>query len=339
MSHTVVIAGAGVMGASLAQVYALAGYQTIVYDVVEAGLSKGRHMVDLNQETMIREGLVTPEDSAAMLERIRYTMDKECFRSCDLVVECIVERMDVKHAFWREVSAMVPPTALLATNTSGLRISQIAEAVERPERFMGQHWLNPPHLIPMCEIIAGEKTDPACVEQMRQLVLELGKSPVVVKDIPGFVSNRLQFALLREALYIVESGAATLEDVDTVLKAGLGLRYAALGPFGVADFGGWTPLTTSTATSTPICATPRRDIPSCVKKWSVASWASRADRAFMTTPAKRQMPSSGSGTSCISILQRFSTSISNKKELRQCRSSFLIVYPKQSSSITLATPS
>ncbi len=238
MSHTVVIAGAGVMGASLAQVYALAGYQTTVYDVVEAGLSKGRHMVDLNQETMIREGLVTPEDSAAMLERIRYTMDKECFRSCDLVVECIVERMDVKHAFWREVSAMVPPTTLLATNTSGLRISQIAEAVERPERFMGQHWLNPPHLIPMCEIIAGEKTDPACVEQMRQLVLELGKSPVVVKDIPGFVSNRLQFALLREALYIVESGAATLEDVDTVLKAGLGLRYAALGPFGVADFGG-----------------------------------------------------------------------------------------------------
>lgn len=238
MSHTVVIAGAGVMGASLAQVYALAGYQTTVYDVVEAGLSKGRHMVDLNQETMIREGLVTPEDSAAMLERITYTMGKECFRNCDLVVECIVERMDVKHTFWREISTLVSPTALLATNTSGLRISKIAEAVERPERFMGQHWLNPPHLIPMCEIIAGEKTDPACAEQMRQLVLKLGKSPVIVKDIPGFVSNRLQFALLREALYIVESGAATLEDVDTVLKAGLGLRYAALGPFGVADFGG-----------------------------------------------------------------------------------------------------
>ena len=103
---------------------------------------------------------------------------------------------------------------------------------------MGQHWLNPPHLLPLCEIIAGEKTSPENVQKMRTLVESLDKQPVVVADINGFIINRIQFALLREALHIVDIGAATFEDVDTVLKAGMGLRYAALGPFGVADFGG-----------------------------------------------------------------------------------------------------
>lgn len=238
MSKKVVIAGAGVMGASLAQVYALAGYPVVVYDVVAEGIEKGKHLVELNQQTMTGEGLISPEESAAAVARIGYTMDMDCFRDCGLVVECIVERMDVKQRFWHEVSRLVPREALLATNTSGLHITEIAQAVDGPERFMGQHWLNPPHLLPLCEIIAGEKTGPERVQEMRELILALGKSPVVVKDINGFITNRLQFALLREALYIVGSGAASFEDVDTALKAGMGLRYAALGPFGVADFGG-----------------------------------------------------------------------------------------------------
>lgn len=237
-SKKVVIAGAGVMGASLAQVYAMAGYETVVYDVIEAGLEKGKHLLDVNQETLVREGLLTEEESGSAKERITFTLEKDCFADCGLVVECIIENMEIKKKFWTEVSALAPEEALLATNTSGLKISEIAEAVKAPERFMGQHWLNPPHLLPLCEIIAGEKTSEEKVAQMRQLVSGLGKSPVVVKDINGFIINRLQFALLREALFIVDSGAATFEDVDTVLKAGMGLRYAVLGPFGVADFGG-----------------------------------------------------------------------------------------------------
>lgn len=236
--NKVVIAGAGVMGASLAQVYSLAGYETWVYDVVEAGLEKGRHLIALNQEILIREGLVTAEESAAACGRITFTLEKECFRDCCLVVECVVERIDVKHSFWKEVSEMVPEEALLTTNTSGLSITEIAKVCKKPERFMGQHWLNPPHLIPLCEIIAGEQTAQEHLDAMRDLISSMGKHPIFVKDIPGFVTNRLQFALLREALNIVDMGAATIEDVDTALKAGMGLRYAALGPFGVADFGG-----------------------------------------------------------------------------------------------------
>ena len=173
-----------------------------------------------------------------MLSRIRMTTDKADYQDAALVVESIVEKLDAKQAFWEEISALVPAEALLATNTSGLKITEIAKACKHPERFMGQHWLNPPHLLPLCEIIAGEQTAPENVQKMRTLVKNLGKQPVVVADINGFIINRIQFALLREALHIVDIGAATVEDVDTALKAGMGLRYAALGPFGVADFGG-----------------------------------------------------------------------------------------------------
>ena len=238
MSKKIVIAGAGVMGASLAQVYALAGYKVVLYDVIEAGLEKGKHLVDLNQETLVNEGIITKEQSEDVYRKISYTMEKDDFRDCDLVLECIIERMDIKQSFWKEVSEIAREDILLATNTSGLSVTEMAKAVKNPERFMGQHWLNPPHLLPLCEIIKGDQTSDENIAKMRELVKELGKSPVVVKDIQGFLINRIQFAVLREALYIVESGAATFEDIDTVLKAGMGLRYSVLGPFGVADHGG-----------------------------------------------------------------------------------------------------
>ena len=234
----VVIAGAGVMGASLAQVYAKGGYEVVLYDICEEGIEKGKHLVDLNQETLVNEGILTKVESDKIYSLISYTTSKDCFKDCFLVLECIVEKINVKHSFWKEVSELTPEDALLATNTSGLSITEIAKAVKKPARFIGQHWLNPPHLLMLCEIIVGEETSKETVETMRDLVRGLEKQPVVVKDISGFIVNRIQFAILREALYIVESGAATFEDVDTVMKAGMGLRYSVLGPFGVADHGG-----------------------------------------------------------------------------------------------------
>lgn len=238
IEKSVVMAGAGTMGASLAQVYAKAGYKTVVYDIADNCLERGRHLIEINEKTLVDEDIITAEESEKIMSLITFTTDKSCFSECGLVVESIVENMDIKKNFWKEVSALVQDDTLLATNTSGLHITEIAEAVKNPERFVGQHWLNPPHLLPLCEIVVGEKTSEDTVKKMRQLVKELGKSPVVVKDINGFLINRIQFAVLREALYLVETGAATVEDIDTVMKAGMGLRYAALGPFGVAAFGG-----------------------------------------------------------------------------------------------------
>lgn len=237
-SNKAVMAGAGFMGASLAQVYALAGYETWIYNRSESGLEKGKHLIQVNQEEMVREGLITKEQSDAVHERIHYTTGRECFEDCCIVVESLVEQLEVKQSFFKEISQLVPAEALLASNTSGLHITDIAVDCRYPERFMGQHWLNPPHLLPLCEIIAGAKTSEESILRMRELVKSLGKKPVVVADINGFIVNRIQFAMLREALHIVEMGAATPADIDNVLKAGMGIRYAALGPFGIADQGG-----------------------------------------------------------------------------------------------------
>ena len=238
MNNKVVIAGAGVMGASIAQVYALAGWETVVLVRRIESADKGKELIRLNQQTMVEEKLITEEQSQSAIARICFTEDKKEYTDCALVVECIVEDLKAKQDYFYEVSRLVPAETLLATNTSGLHISEIAKTVDRPERFMGQHWLNPPHLLPICEIVEGDRTEKTYLEQMRQIVLDLGKKPVIVKDINGFLVNRLQFALLREALYIVSTGAASCSDIDAVLKGGLGLRYAALGAFGVADFGG-----------------------------------------------------------------------------------------------------
>lgn len=237
-NNKVVLAGAGTMGASLAQVYALAGWETVLYNRSESGLERAATLIELNQTTLVSQGLYTEAESAAMYTRLTMTTDKTVFSDAALVVESIAENLEIKQNFWKEISPLVPEEALLATNTSGLHISQIAEAVHLPQRFIGQHWLNPPHLLPLCELIVGDKTNDDTVASMRELIYKLGKEPVVVRDINGFIINRIQFAVLREALHIVESGAASFEDVDMALKAGMGLRYSILGPFGIADFGG-----------------------------------------------------------------------------------------------------
>ena len=171
--NRVIIAGAGTMGASLAQVYAQSGYETVVYDISDNSLERGRHLIEVNEKTLVDEGILTAEESEKLKNRISFTTDKGCFSDCCLVVESIVENMYIKKDFWKEISSLVPEDALLATNTSGLHISEIAEAVNKPERFIGQHWLNPPHLLPLCEIVVGDKTAEETVTKMRQLVKDI----------------------------------------------------------------------------------------------------------------------------------------------------------------------
>ncbi|MEG0156476.1 MAG: 3-hydroxyacyl-CoA dehydrogenase NAD-binding domain-containing protein, partial [Anaerovoracaceae bacterium] len=146
---------------------------------------------------------------------------------------------EVKHDFWSKVSRLVDEEVLLTTNTSGLSISSIAQAVKGPERFVGMHWFNPPHIIPLIEVINGDKTTDSAAEAVSELAKTLGKKPVrVKKDVPGFAANRVQFAILRELLHLVEEEVICFEDADDLMKYGLGLRYACLGPFEIADMGG-----------------------------------------------------------------------------------------------------
>lgn len=237
--HEIAIAGAGLMGASMAQQFAGAGYPVALYDISQQALEKGRQLIALNQSQAVESGAFTPSQSEAVQGRIAYTTDKACFNRCQLVVESIVEDMAIKQDFWREVSALTPPDCVLATNTSGLSITAIATAVQNPGRFVGMHWFNPAHLIPLVEVISGQETAPETAEFIYALADSIGKKPIrVQKDAPGFIANRLQLAILREALHIAESGIGSVEDVDRCMKYGLGLRYACLGPFEVCDLGG-----------------------------------------------------------------------------------------------------
>lgn len=238
MIQKVSIAGAGTMGASLAQTFGLFGYDVTVYDIYEAALEKAKRLVDINQETWINAGIVSSEKSEELKQRITYTNDVNSFSHCDFLIEAILENIDVKHTFWGEVSKIVRPDAILCSNTSGLSITRIAETVEHPERFAGMHWMNPPHIIPLIEVIQGKLTSDETIQVVYDLALALHKKPVKVKDAPSFVLNRLQQAILREALYIVQEGITTPEGVDDVMKYALGFRYAAFGPFEICDLGG-----------------------------------------------------------------------------------------------------
>ena len=144
-----------------------------------------------------------------------------------------------KHQLWQKISDLAREDAILTTNTSGLSITEIAKAVQRPERFCGMHWFNPPHLVPLVEVIKGEKTEDQTARVVAELAERIGKKAVTVKkDAKGFIGNRLQTAILREALHIVQSGIADAEDVDKAVTYGIGSRYACLGPLETADFGG-----------------------------------------------------------------------------------------------------
>lgn len=220
------VAGAGTMGMSIALSFAKHGYEVTVYDISEECLEKGKHF--------IRES-----GNEALVSEFSYTTNIEDCIGKDFVSESIVEILDIKKEFWSKVSRLVDEDVILTSNTSGLSINAMAEAVKCPERFLGMHWFNPPHLVPLIEIIKGDATTDAAAKTVYEISKILEKKPIYVnKDVPGFAANRIQFTVLRELLYMVENGIVSYEDGDALLKYGLGLRYACLGPFEIADFGG-----------------------------------------------------------------------------------------------------
>ncbi|MDR1977962.1 MAG: 3-hydroxyacyl-CoA dehydrogenase family protein [Synergistaceae bacterium] len=235
----IVIAGAGLMGASMGQIFARWGYLVTLYDIAWEGLDKGRELIAINQRALVSQGDLSGDLSRKVLSRISYTTAIDAFKEADFVIEAIVENLGVKLDFWKEASRLAPDEAVLTTNTSGLSITEISGAVRLPERFCGMHWVNPPHIVPLVEVIQGKSTAEETVEAVREVALSVHRHPVTVRGDPrGFLLNRLQYAVLREALHLVENGYASVKDVDDVMKYGLGMRYACIGPFETVDLGG-----------------------------------------------------------------------------------------------------
>ncbi len=239
MIRQIVVAGAGTMGSSMAQIFAENGYLVTLYDLSEQALDTAKVRIMGSVNTLLEEKELNEHQAEALFAHLSYSNEKDCFKTCDLVVENIVEKEAVKRSFYQEISELVSPQTLLATNTSGLSINVLASAVQHPQRFIGMHWFNPPHLIPLIEIIKGDQTSEDTASQIYELSLANHKKPVIVeKDVLGFAANRLQFALLREALALVEDGVVSMEGIDDGMTYGLGFRYACLGPLAIADFGG-----------------------------------------------------------------------------------------------------
>ena len=234
----IVVAGAGTMGVVLTRLFAQYGWEVTLWNRRQVSLDKAREVI-ARDLTAARDQGALEEAPETVQGRIAYTTDFAVYETAGFVIENIAEDLEVKHTFWEKVSALVPETALLTTNTSGLRVSDIARAVKDPGRFCGMHFWNPPDLLPLVEITKGEETRDETAQAVRELALSLEKRPVIVKkDILGILGNRLQYAVLREALHILAMGAAGPEEIDAAMKYGPGFRYSILGPFETGDLGG-----------------------------------------------------------------------------------------------------
>jgi 3-hydroxybutyryl-CoA dehydrogenase len=236
----VAIIGAGTMGAGMGMCYAQAGYEVALYDVRAEQLGLALERIGKSQALFVEEGLITAAEAEAARARISTATDlRAALCGVQFVLEAAPERLALKQALFREIEALCTADTILATNTSGLSITAIASVCEHRERVGGQHWANPAEIVPLVEVIRGEQTSEETVDLISRVTATMGKVPVVVqKDVPGFASNRLQYALLREALHLVAEGIVSAEDVDRTLKNGVGFRYPWLGPLETVDLGG-----------------------------------------------------------------------------------------------------
>ncbi len=230
-----VVLGTGMMGPGIAATLCAGGIDTVLVSRTLEGVTAGRDKVAGLLRTLDEEGLLhrTPREKSweGAYRRLSVSIDlAAAVKDTHLVIESTPENLEFKQALFQLLDAETPETAILASNTSALSITSIAARCRFPERVATAHFWNPPHLIPLVEIVRGEKTAPEVAETLRQLLENCGKAPVVVqKDRPGQLGNRLQHALLREAIYIVEEGIASAEDIDRALKKGMALRLPAYG--------------------------------------------------------------------------------------------------------------
>lgn len=232
----VTVLGAGLMGAQIGCEYALGGHAVVLH---ARDVDGAQERAEAGFDLLERHGLRPPAEAAAARARVSAAPDPAAAADgADLLVESLPEDLDLKAAVLRR-ALEAAPGAIVATNTSSLPITTIGEAIGAPERTVGTHYLNPPLLMPTVEVIAGEDTSPETLAFARDTVASLGKLPITVRrDVPGFVWNRLQFALLRELTWLVENDVAAAEDLDTVVREGLARRWRRVGPLRAITLGG-----------------------------------------------------------------------------------------------------
>jgi 3-hydroxybutyryl-CoA dehydrogenase len=231
-ARPVVVAGAGTMGNGIAQTFAVAGHRVLLLDANQAALERGLGTITKSLAKLVEKGKVDAEARDQTLARI--ATDKSGFPLGDAVmaVEAVPEKIEIKREVLHQLDPMLPPGAILATNTSSISITELAAVTSRPTRFVGMHFMNPVPLMPLVEVVRGLETSEATIHETVELSRALGKTPVVVLDRPGFVSNRVLLPMINEAAFALMEGVADREAIDTVMK--LGMNHP-MGPLALAD--------------------------------------------------------------------------------------------------------
>jgi 5-formyl-3-hydroxy-2-methylpyridine 4-carboxylic acid 5-dehydrogenase len=230
------VVGLGTMGPGMAATLVRGGIDVRCHDASPDQLK--RAAADVETALRVLERIGGP--AAPKPGVLRFEADlAAAVREADLVIEAVPERVEVKQQVFAELDRLAPAHAILASNTSGIPITKLQEAVTRKDRVVGMHWSNPPHVIPVVEVIAGNHTSGAIVEAMKKVITDLGLKPVaVLKDVPGFVHNRVLYAIMRECVSLVEKGVISPEELDTCVKWSLGLKLAVIGPMELLDVAG-----------------------------------------------------------------------------------------------------
>ena len=229
----VTVIGAGTMGNGIAQVFAQSGHDVTLRDLSDEILQRARGTIEKSLGKLVEKGKLTAGDRDATLERLTITTDLGAVRETELVVEAAVEDTAIKTALFRELDALTPREAILASNTSSISITKLAAATARPDKVIGMHFMNPVPLMQLVEVIRGQATSNETTRKVMELSRALGKTPVEVNDYPGFVSNRVLMPMINEAVFAIYEGVATAEAIDQVMK--LGMNHP-MGPLTLADY-------------------------------------------------------------------------------------------------------
>lgn len=233
MIKTIGVIGAGQMGNGIAHVASLAGYDVVLQDINAAQLDKALETIGGNLARQVARGKITEADKAKALSHIRTSNDIRVFAETDFVVEAATENEGVKKKIFADLCPILKPTALLATNTSSISVTRLASSTDRPEKFMGMHFMNPVPVMQLVELIRGIATDEDTFKQVRDLTIKLGKSPANSEDFPAFIVNRILLPMINEAIYTLYEGVGSVEAIDTAMR--LGANHP-MGPLQLADF-------------------------------------------------------------------------------------------------------
>jgi 3-hydroxybutyryl-CoA dehydrogenase len=231
--RSVGIVGAGQMGNGIAHVFALAGYDVILTDIAQASLDKGIATIDRNIERQVSRGKVSAEDKAAAMARIKTTLKLADLGPTDLIIEAATERETVKQAIFEDLLPHLKPSTILTSNTSSISITRLASRTDRPEKFMGFHFMNPVPVMQLVELIRGIATDQETWDSLHEVVRKLGKTAASAEDFPAFIVNRILMPMINEAVYTLYEGVGSVKSIDESLK--LGANHP-MGPLELADF-------------------------------------------------------------------------------------------------------